>query len=930
MYASNIGRVVRITPSLPSSSRKAPVNPRHLCRRNASHLQQWCASSASSGAQRLCVSKNTLSTPYSARALTGTRSVTSKSSTTTSHSGWWSRVGLPLAPSRQLNTLRSVRSSQFLGSAAPPRGAFHSFSNVQLSSKVPYGFGDMDPNKKPNESDCKEDAAAAKDKNESDAEPGKKEDGESTAKEKEKGKGEGKGEQGKEKDTQKQEPETPEGGEGVSKFFGMGRRGFMILTGFGFLMMAHLHYSTYQRPGETITFEEFYANHLSQGQVERMRVVDGDALLIWLNQAAEEADGDVVAATISALPAVTPAAVQDASPPPAAPTVPQTPAGPVDLALDIGLSPLSRSAEHHVFLPSVTRFEEKLEKCYNELGIAPSEQVPITYERLDTLRSFIRFGLFFMGVGFIFSAIKMPKLPNQTMFKVGKSTAKLFKKQTSHNTHFKDVAGLEEAKQEVMEFVGFLKDPKKYTYLGAKIPKGALLLGPPGTGKTLLAKATAGEANVPFYSVSGADFVEMFVGVGPARVRDLFKNARESAPCIVFIDEIDAIGRKRGSSGFRSGGSDERENTLNQLLVEMDGFTTKEGVVVLAGTNRADVLDAALLRPGRFDRQIEIGLPDLKSREEILLVHLDKLLLAEDVNEYCKRVAPLTPGFSGADLSNVCNEAALHAARLNKSSVEMSDFESAIERVIGGLEKKSKVLSKEEKTIVAHHEAGHAVAGWFLDHTDPLLKVSIVPRGSAALGYAQYLPKDQYLYTKEQLIDRICMMLGGRVAEEICIGSITTGAVDDLDKVTKMIYAQIMKYGLDDKVGPLSFKDRRYSKPFSDETSELVDNQARKIVEEAYARTEQLLNKHKDKLLEVAKVLLEKEVIKKDEVEEILGKRPIDVKNEAKKKEEEAKKKEEEAKKKEEEAKKKEEVADKEESSEEVKSDDENETAAPK
>merc|ERR1740139_1760219 len=391
------------------------------------------------------------------------------------------------------------------------------------------------------------------------------------------------------------------------------------------------------------------------------------------------------------------------------------------------------------------------------------------------------------------------------IFQIGKSNAKRIKGEDVKET-FGDVAGCKEAKREIMEFVDFLKDAERFTKLGAKIPKGALLCGPPGTGKTLLAKATAGEANVPFFSISGSDFIEMFVGVGPSRVRDLFAQAKTMAPCIIFIDEIDAIGKKRGSGGGM-GGNDERENTLNQLLVEMDGFVSTGNIVVMAGTNRPDVLDAALLRPGRFDRQIQVDPPDIKGRVEILQVYLPKVKYEEglELEEVAQRLAALTPGFTGAELANVVNEAALIAARYEKESIDFDDFSGAIDRIIGGLEKKSKVLSPEEKTLVAHHEAGHAVTGWFLKHAAPLLKVSIVPRGSAALGYAQYLPKEQKLHTKEQMLDTMCMMLGGRIAEKIFFDKVSTGAADDLQKVTRLAYSIVTLYGMNDAIGNRSY-----------------------------------------------------------------------------------------------------------------------------
>jgi len=462
------------------------------------------------------------------------------------------------------------------------------------------------------------------------------------------------------------------------------------------------------------------------------------------------------------------------------------------------------------------------------------------------------------------------------IFNIGKSKAQLFDKESQINITFNDVAGLEEAKQEVMEIVDFLKNPKKYTDLGGKIPKGALLVGPPGTGKTLLAKAVAGEAQVPFFSLSGSDFVEMFVGVGASRVRDLFKQAKEKAPCIIFIDEIDAIGRARGKNSIM-GGNDERENTLNQLLVEMDGFGTNVGVIILAATNRLDVLDSALLRPGRFDRQISIDKPDLIGREQIFNVHLKPLKLAEEVD--AKKLSAQTPGFAGAEIANVCNEAALIAARKNKNAIEMQDFQDAIDRVIGGLEKRNKIISPEEKKIVAYHEAGHAIAGWFLEHADPLVKVSIVPRGVAALGYAQYLPKEQFLYTTEQLIDSMCMTMGGRVAEDITFGRISTGAQNDLERITKLAYAMTAVYGMNHKVGNVSFRDSsgesQFQKPYSDQTAELIDDEVRILISEVYERTKNLLFEKQDGLIKIAEKLLEKEILFQADLEEILGKRPF-------------------------------------------------------
>ncbi|MFD2872687.1 ATP-dependent zinc metalloprotease FtsH [Mucilaginibacter ximonensis] len=467
--------------------------------------------------------------------------------------------------------------------------------------------------------------------------------------------------------------------------------------------------------------------------------------------------------------------------------------------------------------------------------------------------------------------------PGGQIFNIGKSKATLFDKEAQVSVTFNDVAGLEEAKQEVMEIVDFLKNPKKYTNLGGKIPKGALLVGSPGTGKTLLAKAVAGEAQVPFFSLSGSDFVEMFVGVGASRVRDLFRQAKDKAPCIIFIDEIDAIGRARGKNNI-VGGNDERENTLNQLLVEMDGFGTDSGIIILAATNRPDVLDSALLRPGRFDRQVSIDKPDLIGREQIFKVHLKPVKLAEGVD--AKKLSAQTPGFAGAEIANVCNEAALIAARRNKEAVDMQDFQDAIDRVIGGLEKKNKIISPEEKRIVAYHEAGHAIAGWFLEHADPLVKVSIVPRGVAALGYAQYLPKEQFLYTIEQLEDGMCMTMGGRVAEDITFGKISTGAQNDLERITKLSYAMVTIYGMNDKVGNVSFNDTQgeyqFNKPYSEKTSELIDSEVRAQINAVYARTKQLLLDKREGLIKLAEKLLEKEILFQSDLEEILGKRPFE------------------------------------------------------
>jgi len=455
-----------------------------------------------------------------------------------------------------------------------------------------------------------------------------------------------------------------------------------------------------------------------------------------------------------------------------------------------------------------------------------------TRERTDYTGILFNWGFLFLllfGFWFLMRRMTGGGGPGGQIFNIGKSKAALFDAENKVKITFEDVAGLDEAKEEVMEIVEFLKQPGKFTKLGGKIPKGALLVGPPGTGKTLLAKAVAGEAAVPFFTLSGSDFVEMFVGVGAARVRDLFKQAKEKAPCIVFIDEIDAIGRSRGK-GQMPGSNDERENTLNSLLVEMDGFSTDSGVIILAATNRPDVLDNALLRPGRFDRQISIDKPDIVGRESIFKVHLKPLKMAPEVDS--KKLAAQTPGFAGAEIANVCNEAALIAARQDKKAITMSDFHAAIDRVIGGLEKKSKIISPDEKRIVAYHEAGHAVAGWFLEHADPLVKVSIVPRGIAALGYAQYLPKEQFLYQTEQLLDEMCMALGGRAAEEITFGKISTGALSDLERITKMAYSIVTIYGMNEEIGNISFYDSKqsdyaFNKPYSEATSEKIDKEVK-------------------------------------------------------------------------------------------------------
>jgi AFG3 family protein len=535
---------------------------------------------------------------------------------------------------------------------------------------------------------------------------------------------------------------------------------------------------------------------------------------------------------------------------------------------------------------SIESFENKLDEAQRALGRDPSQDVPVQYmadssiarELVSVVPGVLLAAMLFGMMRFAGGGIGGAGGGRGGMggiFQIGKSTHKKISKEDV-SVNFGNVAGCDEAKKEVMEFVDFLKDSERFTKLGAKIPKGALLCGPPGTGKTLLAKAVAGEAGVPFYSISGSDFIEMFVGVGPSRVRDLFNEARQNAPCIVFIDEIDAVGRQRGRGGM--GGNDERENTLNQLLVEMDGFSPSTGVVVLAGTNRVDILDQALTRPGRFDRQIMVGKPDLKGRKEIFKVHLSGIALEDNVDDISGRLAGLTPGFAGADIANICNEAAIVAARRKGETVTLEDFEKATDRIIGGLES-NKIMSKEERSIVAFHEAGHAVAGWFLEHADPLLKVTIIPRSSGALGFAQYLPKEVFLRTQEQIMDIVCMTLAGRAAEEIFFGRVTTGASDDLKKVTKLVYSTIQLYGMNARLGQLSFpKDPNAmwdDRPYSEKTAKVMDEEARAVVDSAYERILALLTEKKTDVEKVANLLLSKETITHDDVLEIIGPRPF-------------------------------------------------------
>ncbi|XP_052231900.1 AFG3-like protein 2 [Dreissena polymorpha] len=586
---------------------------------------------------------------------------------------------------------------------------------------------------------------------------------------------------------------------------------------------------TYKSVFKEITYKELIEDYLRSGKIETINIVDRDYVEVRLN-----------------------------------PTVGEY----KTLWLNIG---------------SAEMFEQHLKETQLEMGMDPANFIAVGYRKGFKWDMIFTLAPVLILLYIVYTASRrgMGAGGSNPFSTFGKSKAKIVQKNL--DVKFKDVAGCEEAKIEIMEFVNFLKNPQQYIDLGAKIPKGALLNGPPGTGKTLLAKATAGEAGVPFIATSGSEFVEMYVGVGPSRVRDLFKTARENAPCILFIDELDAIGKKRSRmSGF--GGNSERENTLNQILVEMDGFQTESGVVVMAATNIIDTLDEALLRPGRFDRQIYVAAPDIKGRASIFKVHLKNLKTEINKDDLARKMAALTPGFSGADIMNVCNEAALIAARDSKKTIEMSDFDKATERVVAGLEKKTQILQPAEKKTVAYHEAGHCVAGWYLEHADPLLKVSIIPRTNQALGFAMYLPKDQYLFTKEQLMDRMCMTLGGRVSEQIFFNKVTTGAHDDLRKVTQSAYAQVTQFGFSEKVGQISYEMPRqgemaFDKPYSEETARIIDEEVRDIVSRAYARTVELLTKHKDDIEKVALCLLEREKIDKQTVVELLGPRPFSEKS---------------------------------------------------
>ncbi|KAA8647264.1 hypothetical protein EYZ11_009234 [Aspergillus tanneri] len=610
-----------------------------------------------------------------------------------------------------------------------------------------------------------------------------------------------------------------------------------------FLITSVLTYYTYRSifPGESnkeITWQEFRANYFDKGLVQKLTVVNDSRVRVEMNREA--------------------------------------------LARVYPDSPAANPFFNYYFsIGSVESFERRLDQAQDELGIPSVERIPVSYvQELSWGATLLSFAPTLILIGSIFWLTR--RAGGGTggqggLFGIGKSRAKRFNHETDVKIKFSDVAGMDEAKVEIMEFVSFLQHPEKFQKLGAKIPRGAILSGPPGTGKTLLAKATAGESGVPFFSVSGSEFVEMFVGVGPSRVRDLFANARKSTPCIIFIDEIDAIGKSRAKQGF-GGGNDERESTLNQILTEMDGFNTSEQVVVLAGTNRPDVLDKALMRPGRFDRHITIDRPTMDGRQQIFRVHLKKIVTDEDMNFLTGRLAALTPGFAGADIANCVNEAALVAARGNADRVTMKHFEQAIERVIGGLEKKSLVLSPEEKRTVAYHEAGHAVCGWYFRWADPLLKVSIIPRGQGALGYAQYLPAngDTYLMNVNQLMDRMAMTLGGRVSEELHFDTVTSGASDDFNKVTRMATSMVTKFGMSPKLRYIYYEEdpQQLHKPFSEETARDIDTEVRRIVSEAYDQCRTLLMEKKKEIGIVAEELLSKEVLGRDDMIRLLGPRP--------------------------------------------------------
>ncbi|KAL0943992.1 ATP-dependent metallopeptidase HflB [Colletotrichum truncatum] len=647
--------------------------------------------------------------------------------------------------------------------------------------------------------------------------------------------------EGKQKDERNQNPESGEGGTGGSGskkwLFGMFSTGDLIVAAIVWAVILPFFESLLFGSEKEITWQELRRNFLDKGLVNKLVVIKNPGRVrVELNREGVQ-------------------------------------------SVYGGNEGINPNVQYYFSIGSVEMFEKQLEEAQNELGIPTAERIPVSYASEGGIMPLVyAFGPTLLLVGLLYYTTKqMGGRGGNQMFGFGKSRAKRFNHETAIKVKFNDVAGMDEAKTEIMEFVSFLKTPERFERLGAKIPRGAILAGPPGTGKTLLAKATAGESGVPFFSVSGSEFVEMFVGVGPSRVRDLFATARKNAPCIIFIDEIDAIGRSR-QEGNRMGGNDEREATLNQILTEMDGFNTQEQVVVLAGTNRADILDKALMRPGRFDRHIFIDRPTMKGRQDIFKVHLAKVVTKEDMEHLTGRLATLTPGFSGADIANAVNEAALIAARANAESVEMIHFEQAIERVVGGLERKSLVLNPKEKRTVAYHEAGHAICGWYFEHADPLLKVSIIPRGQGALGYAQYLPSgDAYLMTVQQLMDRMAMTLGGRISEELHFPTVTTGASDDFRKVTQMARKMVTQWGMSEKVGPLHFDDdpNTLQKPFAEATAQAIDAEVHRIVEEAYKQCRDLLTEKKHEVGIVAEELLKKEMLTRDDLVRLLGPRPF-------------------------------------------------------
>ncbi len=621
---------------------------------------------------------------------------------------------------------------------------------------------------------------------------------------------------------------------------------YIILFGF---IIFNFVFNNFFPSAKEITWQQFEKNILSRHAVERIAIVNNEKANVYIKQefandpAFKEVMKSVIGKAVS-------------------------------------------SGPHYQFrIGSVESFERKLDEA--QKNFSEDEKINVSYIKqrnwfIDILSWLLPVFLMIILWQYFFRRMGTGGTAGgSSIFSFGKSTATLMEKENKSTFTFEDVAGLEEAKVEIKEIVDFLKDPVTYTKLGAKIPKGVIIVGPPGTGKTLLAKAVAGEAQVPFFSISGSEFVEMFVGVGASRVRDLFRRAKEKAPCIIFIDEIDAVGRSRGRNAFYTGANDERESTLNQLLTEMDGFGTNSGVIVLAATNRADMLDPALLRPGRFDRHIYLELPNLHERKAIFKVHMRPLVLDETIE--VDFLASQTPGFSGADIANICNEAALIAARRKKEKVGKQDFIDAIDRIVAGLEKKSKIISPQEKKTIAFHEAGHAVISWLLKHVDPLAKVSIIPRGKS-LGAAWYLPEERQLRTAAELTERLCATLGGRAAEEIMFGEVSSGSLDDLEKVTKEAYTMIMYYGFNKKIGNISFYDSTgmresaFQKPYSEETGRMIDDEVRKLTDEAYQRAKNILTEHKEQLIKIAELLLQKEVIFKEDLEIILGKRPGDEK----------------------------------------------------